>query len=265
MQETSKANGDNKPAPKRAASANSKPNHNCMAGKSPGAKLFANLAETTEWKDLLVVEIFAGTARLSRAFTKRDFRVSSVDHTSKRSTGLITILDLTKDEDLNFLLDFLQAEINVLVYIHLAPPCGTASAARGIPVPGCPEDMQPTPLRSKEFPNGLPGLAGLNLLKVEKANSLYWATFKIVEFCVLNNILVSIENPLNSLFWLTAPMVKLFQLCQGFHVIFDSCMMGGQRDKATCGGAIKTFSRLWLSDAAVTIRIKVGDQFLTKH
>ena len=121
----------------------------------------------------------------------------------------------------------------MLVYIHLAPPCGTASAARGIPVPGCPEDMQPTPLRSKEFPNGLPGLAGLNLLKVEKANSLYRATFKIVEFCVLHKILVSIENPLNSLFWLTAPMVKLFQLCQGFHVIFDSCMMGGQRDKAT--------------------------------
>ena len=73
MQETSKANGDNKPAPKRAASANSKPNQNCMAGKSPGAKLFANLAETTEWKDLWVVEIFAGTARLSRAFTKRGF------------------------------------------------------------------------------------------------------------------------------------------------------------------------------------------------
>ncbi|CAL1164077.1 unnamed protein product [Cladocopium goreaui] len=60
-----------------------------------------------------------------------------------RSTGLITVLDLTKDEDLHFLLDFLKAELNVLVYIHLAPPCGTASAARGIPVPGCPQEMQP--------------------------------------------------------------------------------------------------------------------------
>ena len=153
---------------------------------------FANLAKGAAWKNLLVVEIFAGTVRLSRAFTRRDFRVSSVDHTSKRSTGLITILDLTKDEDLNFLLDFLKAELDVLVYIHLAPPCGTASAARGIPVPNCPEDTQPAPLRTKAFPNGLPGLVGLNLLKVEKANCLYNATAKIVKFCALHNILVSI-------------------------------------------------------------------------
>ena len=119
--------------------------------------MFANIADKTAWKDLLVVEIFAGTARLSRAFTKKDFRVSSVDHTTKRSTGLITILDLTKDEDLTFLMNFLKAELNVLVYIHLAPPCGTASAARGIPVPNCPKEMQPEPLRSKDFPDGLPG------------------------------------------------------------------------------------------------------------
>ena len=175
-----------------------------------------------------MVEIFAGTARLSRAFTKRDFRVSSVDHTTKRSTGLITILDLTKDEDLKFLLDFLKAELNVLVYIHLAPPCGTASAARGIPVPGCPQEMQPAPLRTKEFPDGLQGLTGLNLLKVEKANALYRATSIIVQFC---GILVL--NSLNSLFWLTKPMVELFELCEGYRVVFDSCMMGGQRDKAT--------------------------------
>ena len=156
-----------------------------------------------------------------------------MDHTTKRSTGLITVLDLTKDEDLKFLLDFLKAELNVLVYIHLAPPCGTASAARGIPVPGCPQEMQPVPLRTKEFPDGLPGLTGLNLLKVEKANALYQATAVIVQFCVSYNILVSIENPLNSLFWQTKPMVELFESCEGFRVVFDSCMMGGQRDKAT--------------------------------
>ena len=180
------------------------------------ADSFPNLERGTEWKDLLFVEIFAGTARLSRAFAKRDFRVASVDHTTKRSTGLITVLDLTKDEDLKFLLDFLKAELNVLVYIHLAPPCGTASAARGIPVPGCPQEMQPVPLRSKEFPDSLPGLTGLNLLKVEKANALYRATAVIVQFCVLYGILVSIENPLNSLFWLTKPMVELFASCEGF-------------------------------------------------
>ena len=159
------------------------------------AEPFPNLEKGTEWNDLLFGEIFAGTARLSRAYAKRGFRVSSVDHTIKRSTRLITFLDLTKDEDLHFFLGFLEAKLNVLVYIHLAPPCGTASAAREVPVPGCPQDMQPAPLRSKEFPDGSPGLTELNLLKVEKARALCCATAVIIKFCVLHGILVSIENP----------------------------------------------------------------------
>jgi len=102
------------------------------------AEPFPSLERGTEWNDLLFGEIFAGAAQLSRAHAKRNFRVSSVDHAIKRSTELITFLDLTKDKDLHFFRDFLEAELNVLVYIHLAPPGGTASAARGIPVSGCP-------------------------------------------------------------------------------------------------------------------------------
>ena len=114
---------------------------------------------------------------------------------SRGPQDLSPFLDLTKDEDLHFFLDFLEAELNLLVYIHLAPPCGTASAARGVPVPGCPPEMQPVPLRSKEFPDGSPGLTELNLLNEEKACALCCATAVIVKFCVLHGILVSIENP----------------------------------------------------------------------
>ena len=88
------ANGDNKPALPRLVQSRTKIAWQNFQGVQSG--------EHTEWKDLLVVEIFAGTARFSRAFAQRDFRVSSVDHTSRRSTGLITILALTKDDDLNF-------------------------------------------------------------------------------------------------------------------------------------------------------------------
>ena len=42
--------------------------------------------------------------------------------------------------------------------------------------------MQPAPLRSKEFPDGSPGLTELNLLKVEKARALCCATAVIVKF-----------------------------------------------------------------------------------
>ena len=55
--------------------------------------------------------------------------------------------------------------------------------------------MQPVPLRSKEFPDGSPGLTELNLLNEEKTCALCCATAVIVKFCVLHGILVSIENP----------------------------------------------------------------------
>jgi formylmethanofuran dehydrogenase subunit A len=47
---------------------------------------------------------------------------------------------------------------------------------------------------------GLPNLRGLDALKVELANKLYWATNKLVKLALSLNIRVSIENPTNSLF-----------------------------------------------------------------
>ena len=37
----------------------------------------------------------------------------------------------------------------------------------------------------------------------------------------------------NSLFWDTDPLIELFALCPGYHNVFQSCMMGGERDKRT--------------------------------
>ena len=45
--------------------------------------------------------------------------------------------------------------------LHLAPPCGTSSRARELP-------NGPPPLRSLEFPDGLPSLSGLDALRVSK-------------------------------------------------------------------------------------------------
>ena len=33
--------------------------------------------------------------------------------------------------------------------------------------------------------------------------------------------------------WETDPMKELFRLCEGYHNVFQSCMMGGDRDKGT--------------------------------
>ena len=119
--------------------------------------------------------------------------------------------------------------------VHLAPPCGTASAARNKRHKALEQAgfELPVPFRSKESPMGLPSLKGLDASKVLAANRLYEATFTIAELCIRLQITVSIENPQNSLFWETDLTKKLLQLFPGRTNAFDSCMMGGDRDKAT--------------------------------
>ena len=54
-------------------------------------------------------------------------------------------------------------------YVHFAPPCGTASAARNIRRKG----IDPKPMKSSGHPDGLPGLSGPSRERFEAANELY--------------------------------------------------------------------------------------------
>ena len=44
-------------------------------------------------------------------------------------------------------------------------------------------------------------------------------------------VAVTVENPLNSLFWLTSFMLKLFDKYPGHFTVLQHCMHGGTRDK----------------------------------
>ena len=44
-------------------------------------------------------------------------------------------------------------------------------------------------------------------------------------------VAVTVENPLNSLFWLTSFMLKLFDKYLGHFTVLQHCMHGGTRDK----------------------------------
>lgn len=80
---------------------------------------------------------------------------------------------------------------------------------------------------------GLTGLKGLDVLKVELANKLYWATNELAKLAIALNIRASIKNPTNSLFWCTDPMLHLSNFHKGAMNNFHSCMMGGDRFKQT--------------------------------
>jgi len=108
-----------------------------------------------------VVEVFAGSATLAATARKRGCKAVAVDqHSNKHKPQMnITIRDMLAEGAVQGTLDIilkLKAECRK-VLVWMAPPCGTASKAREIPLKN--GGAGPRPLRSKEHPAGLPTLS----------------------------------------------------------------------------------------------------------
>ena len=89
----------------------------------------------------------------------------------------------------------------------------------------------PRPLRSESYPDGLQGLSEREEERVREANMSYEAMVELLLILIGFGIAVSVENPLNSLFWMTSFMVRLFNRYPGHFTILQHCMHGGTRDK----------------------------------
>ena len=83
-----------------------------------------------------MLEIFAGTGGVTASFKRSGFSNSVAVDKTKAAGALTSIvpLDLTKDEDQQAVFSWLRHP--AVRGIFLAPPCGTASAARSIDIPG---------------------------------------------------------------------------------------------------------------------------------
>ena len=183
-------------------------------------------------EDIIVIEICAGSARLTKAARTMGFKGVAVDHSDKRSCGIdICIFDLTDDTQLSNLLDYIHKDASRIALIWVAPPCGTASRARERPIPG--HRSCPKPLRSLLQPDGLDSLAGWDKYKVETANQLYDAVYAITQCAVQLGICVAIENPTNSHYWNVASTLKIQKEFGDNFVTFHACAHGGTRDKST--------------------------------
>ena len=176
-------------------------------------------------KDLIFIEVFAGSAGLCRALKQCGYSQSlAVDKVaSPLARAPIVTLDLCQPGSLAILLDLIERDC--VAGIHLAPPCGTSSRARELP-------NGPPPLRSLEYPDGIPSLSGLDALRVKQANELYRVTALVFELRCKKGILCLIENPRRSHFWATKDMAAIgsdYSLYASCH----HCMMGSKRRKAT--------------------------------
>ena len=157
------------------------------------------------------------------------------DHLASKASVLILLLTLRANlpsSDLILPHDGQEILWNIikrptLCGVHLGPPCGTASKAREIRRKRGPD---PRPLRSPNFPDGIPGLGGLARAKVLAANTLYRLTAQVLDYCVVNDIPISVENPLRSYFWDTKHMKRCRRKHQSklYETVFHHCMYGSE-------------------------------------
>ena len=179
-----------------------------------------------------VIEIFCGSARVTASLKELGLSASfGVDHDTKKAVSTAKRLDLTLTSDQDLLLQWVKSPL--VVGIFIAPPCGTCSMARyiklrnanGRPMPG------PIPLRSQQFPEGIPGLVGKNRARVSAANRLYDFVSVVISQAIILKIIVVVENPRSSLFWLTRfwkAVAKHFT-----YTAHQACSYGGDRPKWT--------------------------------
>lgn len=136
-------------------------------------------------------------------------------------------LDLTLERNQKLLESWLDSPL--LAWIHLAPVCGTSSRARDIRR----FDTDPKPLRSASEPEGLAGLSASDSKRVYLANLLYEYTTKIFHLASERGIVVTVENPSNSYYWLTKWVRDLMLTWAIFFADFQACMLGSSRNKWT--------------------------------
>ena len=96
--------------------------------------LQADRLEGKSLSNVLMVEIYAESARLARACRHVGSRSVAVDKTTDRSQGTkIFVCDVTRPEELDMLKQFWKLRRKNLGWVHFAPACGTASKAREKP------------------------------------------------------------------------------------------------------------------------------------
>lgn len=176
-----------------------------------------------------MIEIFAGYAVLC-SIAKQAGMTSSLAIDKIRKQGArcsIHQLDLTLAKDQCLLREWMQSPL--LIWIHLAPVCGTASRARDIRLFA----GDPQPLRSDDFPDGLPDLSPKDQQRVTLANLLFKFSCEVFLAACARGILVTMENPRSSYFWCTSWLLHILLQFKVYHADFQVCMYGSTRDKWT--------------------------------
>ena len=117
----------------------------------------------------------------------------------------------------------LARKVETATLAHVSKVKVTCSAARSIKRKG----VSAAPLRSPQYPMGLPSLQGSNLDKVLAANKIYVGLAKFLDLLCTLKIPWTVENPESSLLWQLPCFEHLVRAYP--RVSFDMCCYGGAR------------------------------------
>ena len=93
---------------------------------------------------------------------------------------------------------------------------------------GCPN---PQPLRSSQYPAGLPSLQGRDLARVQAANKIYDLCYETAIVCLETEVAFGIENPRGSYMWEYGGFPALLSRDDVEANDLQNCMFGSERDK----------------------------------
>lgn len=146
------------------------------AAQQPSVSPFSGpISAAADW---LCIETCAGSGMLSSVFKQFGFRTLAVDFEGNKQKPYVHVLKMDLRKPATW--DYLQFVVlnHTVLYFHAAPFCGTASRARDRRLSS--DQHGPPPLRSQQFPMGLPSLSGANLQRVQSANAIY---LQLAAFC----------------------------------------------------------------------------------
>ena len=175
------------------------------------------------------IELFCGSGNLTYAM-KHFFPDSfGVDHKVGKQRVKTVCLDLSVEANQRLVEEWCLS--GRCLWVHWGIPCGTASRARFRRLSK--KSHGPPPLRSDRWPDGVPSLSGINLVRVRLSNRLYAFMARLIPKLDANNVVWTVENPWTSLLWKTSYWRRIAKL-KPWYCELHNCMFGGSRLKRTC-------------------------------
>eukprot|EP00438_Fugacium_kawagutii_P030437 Skav216222 [mRNA] locus=scaffold238:354151:354969:+ [translate_table: standard] len=165
------------------------------------------------------LELFAGTARITKSLLKRGLLCFPVDICIDPGHNLLDIHVQHR------ILHWIQGKR--IRFLWLGIPCTSFTRARKD------DGLGPGPIRSSFYVEGLPGLSQADLKKVRDGNALLQVSLRLLIACELHKVAYALENPASSFIWEMPAMVQFLEQYSVTRIILDYCQFGEPWKKPT--------------------------------